>query len=94
MYPYECCTETSDKTVLVYKRYVSNTILFRSIGKKPFLQILSNIHFTNDADDDGTDRLFKIWHVVETMISNFRETFIPYQKITAEVSWQTRFQTI
>ena len=51
-----------------------------------FLQILSNMHFANNADNDGTDRLFKIRHVVETIISNFRETFTPYQNIATDVS--------
>ena len=50
-----------------------------------FLQILFNMDFENNADDDDNDRLFKIRHVVETIISNFRETFTPYQNIaTAE----------
>ena len=44
-----------------------------------FLQILSNMHLY--ADDNGTDRLFKIRHIVEIVISNFRETFTPYQNI-------------
>ena len=54
-----------------------------------FLQILSNIHFANNADNDGTDRLFKIRHVVETIISNFGETFTPYQNIATNESLLT-----
>ena len=37
VYPYGCCKETSDKVLLVYKSYVSNTILFRIIAEGPFL---------------------------------------------------------
>ena len=51
-----------------------------------FLQILSNIHFSTNADDDGIDKLFKIRHVVETIISNFREMFAPYQNIATDES--------
>ena len=51
-----------------------------------FLQLLSNMHFANNADNDGTDRLFKIQHVVETIISNFREMFTPYQNIATDKS--------
>ena len=47
-----------------------------------FLQILSNMHFPNNSNDDGTDKIFKIWHVV----SNFRETFTPYQNIATDES--------
>ena len=54
--------------------------------KDRFLQILSNMHFANNAEDDGTDRLFKICNVVETMISNFREAFTPYQNIATDES--------
>ena len=49
-----------------------------------FLQILSNMHFANNADDDGSDRLFKIRKVVEAIISNFRKTFTPYQNIATD----------
>ena len=86
MYPYGCCKETSDKVVLVYKSYVSNTILFGIIAEDRFLQIFSNIHFSTNADDDGIDKLFKIRHVVETIISNFREMFTPYQNIATDES--------
>ena len=51
-----------------------------------FLQILSNMHFANNSDNDGTDRLFKIRHVVETVTSNFKETFTPYQDIATDES--------
>ena len=51
-----------------------------------FLQILSNMHFANNVDDDGTERLFKIRHVVETVISNFRETFTSNQNIATDES--------
>ena len=44
------------------------------------------MHFANNADNDGTDRLFKIRHVVETIILNFRETFTPYQNIATDES--------
>ena len=54
--------------------------------KDRFLQILSNMHFANNADDDGTDRLFKIQDFVETIISNFRKTFTPYQNIATDES--------
>ena len=50
------------------------------------MQTLSNMHFANNADDDDTDRLFKIRNVVETIISNFRETFTPYQNIATNES--------
>ena len=51
-----------------------------------FLQILSNMHFANNADDDGSDRLFKIRQVEEAIISNFRKTFTPYQNIATDES--------
>ena len=62
-----------------------------------FLQIFFSMHFANDADDDGTNRLFKIWHVVEDIISNFKETFTPYQNIATDESllkfkWQIGFK--
>ena len=44
------------------------------------------MHFANNADDDGTDRLFKIRHDVKTIISNFREKFTPYQNIATDES--------
>ena len=81
MYPYGCCKETSDKVVLVYKSNVSNTILFKIIAEGPLFANFVQYAFANNADDDGIDRLFKIRHVVETVISNFRETFTPYQNI-------------
>ena len=49
-----------------------------------FLQIFSNMHLY--ADNEGTDRLFKIRHIVEIVISNFRETFTPYQNIATDES--------
>ena len=51
-----------------------------------FLQSLSNRHFANNADDDGSDRLFQIQQVVEPIISNCRETFTPYQNIATDES--------
>ena len=72
---------------LVIKLYWSTKVLLATpfysevLPRDRFLQILSNTHFANNADDDGTDRIFKIRHVVETIISNFRETFTPYQNI-------------
>ena len=56
------------------------------LPRNRFLQILSNMHFANNADDDATDRLFKIRYVVETVISNFRETFTPYQNNATDES--------
>ena len=44
------------------------------------------MHFANNADNDGTDRLFKTQRVVESIISNFRETFTPYQNIATDES--------
>ena len=44
------------------------------------------MHFANNADDDGTDRLFKIRHVVKTVTLNFRKTFTPYQNIATDES--------
>ena len=44
------------------------------------------MHFANNGDDNGTDRLFKIRHVVEIIISNFRQMFTPYQNIVTDES--------
>ena len=72
---------------LVIKLYWSTKVLLATpfysevLPRDRFLQILSNTYFANNADNEGTDRIFKIWHVVETIISNFRETFTPYQNI-------------
>ena len=86
LYPYGCCKETSDKVVVVYKSYIRTPFYSELLPRDRFLQLLSNMHFANNADDDGTDRLFKIQHVVETIISNFRETFTPYQNIATDES--------
>ena len=51
-----------------------------------FLQILSNMHFANNADNDGSDKLFKIRQVMEAIISNFRKTFTPYENIATDES--------
>ena len=86
MYPYGCCKETSDKVVVVYKSYIRTPFYSELLPRDRFLQLFSNMHFANNADDDDTDRLFKIQQVVETIISNFRETFTPYQNIATDES--------
>ena len=68
------------------KAMMATPFYSEALPRDRFLQILSNMHFANNADDDGNDRLFKIRHVVETIISNFRETFTPYQNIATDES--------
>ena len=76
----------------VIKLYWSTKVMLATpfyselLARNLFLQILSNMHFANNADNDSTDRLFKIRHVVETVTSNFRETFTPYQNIATDES--------
>ena len=50
------------------KVMLATTFYNELLPRDRFLQILSNMHFENNAYDDGTDRLFKIRHVVETII--------------------------
>lgn len=76
----------------VMKQYWSTqamiqTPFFREVMPRDrFQQILANLHFADNEKDNGNDRLFKIRHVTESIITNFREVYVPNQNISTDES--------
>ena len=51
-----------------------------------FLQLLKNLHFNDNDANDGTDRLFKLRPVIDTLTENFKTVYVPSQDVTTDES--------
>ena len=51
-----------------------------------FLQWLKSLHFNDNDIDDGTDRLFKLRPVIDTLAENFKTVYVPSHDVTTDES--------
>jgi len=73
-----------------------NTPFFhQTMPRDRYVHILRNLHFTNNEEADGDDRLYKVRPVVDELVSNFKTAYIPTQKISTDESlWKFKGRLI
>ena len=51
-----------------------------------FLQLLKSLHFNDNDAADGTDHLFKLHPVIDTLTQKLKTVYVPSQDVTTDVS--------
>ncbi|XP_038052932.1 piggyBac transposable element-derived protein 4-like isoform X1 [Patiria miniata] len=61
----------------------------KTMPRDRFLHLLRYLHFNNNDDDDGSDRLFKLRPVIDALTEKFKTVYVPSQDITTgESVWK------
>lgn len=63
-----------------------NELIYNSMRRNRFLQILSLLHFADNNNIDRQDKLWKLRPLIEKLRTNFREHFVPVQQLDYDES--------
>lgn len=58
----------------------------KTMPRDRYIKIMSNLHFNNNALDNGSDRLFKIRPILDSFAESFRTTYCPDEHISVDES--------
>ncbi|XP_069163882.1 piggyBac transposable element-derived protein 4-like [Procambarus clarkii] len=65
---------------------VPTPLFGKYMSRDRFLLILRCIHFANNADETQDDRLWRVRHVLNDLIGDFRDYYVPAQKLVIDES--------